>query len=68
MTIYSIAVLFNRVFPGACGCIWFVIWSFFATSVPGKNRFIKPEEKAYLEATLGSTTHKVCSLTFTCPI
>ncbi|XP_055921949.1 putative inorganic phosphate cotransporter isoform X1 [Eupeodes corollae] len=34
---------------GAAGCVWAVLWFFFASSCPAENRFISEEEKLYIE-------------------
>ncbi|XP_055921952.1 putative inorganic phosphate cotransporter [Eupeodes corollae] len=36
-------------FSGGIGCVWAVLWFFFASSSPSENRFISEEEKNYIE-------------------
>ncbi|XP_055859159.1 putative inorganic phosphate cotransporter isoform X2 [Episyrphus balteatus] len=34
---------------GAAGCLWAILWYFFASSCPAENSFISEEEKLYIE-------------------
>lgn len=42
---------------GAAGCIWSVLWFFFGSNSPVEHRSISPEERNFIESSLGNQDH-----------
>lgn len=44
---------------GACGIVWSVVWFFVGGNSPGEYKKISPEEKEFIESSLGTHEHHV---------